>query len=83
MRAQQARRREARSREQMIAQAPRQLQQANFARRSFRDKQLALNLAQFATSNKDLELGSDQVENLIGTLIVSCTSFHCLMTSAY
>ena len=50
---------------------PRQLDQANFARRSFREKKMALNLAQFANANKDLDLGSDQVENLVGTLIVS------------
>jgi len=53
------------------AKAPSALQQANFARRSFVEQQLALNLAQFASANKDLELGRDQVENLVGTLIVS------------
>ena len=53
----------------VAADAPRQLAQANFARRSFRDQQMALNLAQFANSNQDLDLGSDQVENLVGTLI--------------
>lgn len=53
----------------IAAAAPRQLSQANFARRSFREQQMALNLAQFATSNQDLDLGSDQVENLVGTLI--------------
>ncbi len=52
---------------------PRIMQQANFARRSFAEKQLALNLAQFASANKDLELGSDQVDNLVGALIVSHT----------
>jgi hypothetical protein len=57
----------------IAAEAPRQLAQANFARRSFREKQMALNLAQFASANKDLDLGSDQVENLVGTLIVSLT----------
>lgn len=35
---------------------------------------MALNLAQFANANKDLNLGSDQVENLVGTLIVSPTA---------
>jgi len=35
---------------------------------------MALNLAQFASENKDLSLGDDQVENLVGTLIVSCTT---------
>jgi hypothetical protein len=55
----------------IAAEAPRQLSQANFARRSFRDQQMALNLAQFAHTNQDLDLGSDQVENLVGTLIVS------------
>ena len=57
------------------ASAPSALQQANFARRSFVEKQLALHLAQFASANKDLDLGQDQVENLVGTLIVSCTQF--------
>ena len=56
-----------------MATAPSALQQANFARRSFVEKQLALNLAQFAAANKDLDLGKDQVENLVGTLIVSLT----------
>ena len=55
--------------------APRQLEQANFARRSFREKQMALNLAQFSNANKDLDLGTDQVENLVGTLIVSRTPY--------
>lgn len=58
-------------RARIAAQAPRQLQQANFARRSFQEKQLALNLAQFANANKDLGLGGDKVEDLLGTLIVS------------
>ena len=56
-------------------QPPRQLDQANFARRSIQDQQAALNLAQFAHANKDLGLGRDQVENLVGVLIVSCTLF--------
>ena len=60
-------------RARIAANAPRQLQQANFARRSFREKQMALNLAQFANANTDLDLGSDEVENLVGTLIVSRT----------
>ena len=62
-------------RARIAADAPRQLEQANFARRSFIEKQMALNLAQFASANKDLDLGSDQVENLVGTLIVSNTPF--------
>nr|POE77953.1 curved dna-binding protein [Quercus suber] len=40
------------------------LEQANFAKRSFSEKQMALNLTQFASANQDLELGKDQVENL-------------------
>ncbi|KAF2487115.1 hypothetical protein BDY17DRAFT_3385 [Neohortaea acidophila] len=56
-------------RAQVAAAAPKQLEQANFARRTFMEKQMALNLAQFANANKDLNLGSDQVENLVGTLI--------------
>ena len=58
-------------RARIASQAPRPLEQANFSRRSFQEKQLALNLAQFANANKDMGLGSDQVENLVGTLIVS------------
>ncbi|KAK1077113.1 hypothetical protein LTR33_008358 [Friedmanniomyces endolithicus] len=53
---------------------PSVMQQANFARRSFAEKQLALNLAQFASANKDLELGSDQVANLVGALIAEAPS---------
>ncbi|KAK0904175.1 hypothetical protein LTS16_018514 [Friedmanniomyces endolithicus] len=53
---------------------PSVMQQANFARRSFAEKQLALNLAQFASANKDLELGSDQVDNLVGALIAEAPS---------
>lgn len=60
----------------IAAEAPRQLAQANFARRSIRDQQMALNLAQFANANQDLDLGSDQVENLVGTLIVSHRIIH-------
>ncbi len=57
----------------LAADAPRQLEQANFARRSFVEQQVALNLAQFSkgVGNQDLDLGSDQVETLVGTLIVS------------
>ena len=51
--------------------APSALEQANFARRPFNEKQLALQLTQFASDNKDFDLGSDRVENLVGTLIVS------------
>jgi hypothetical protein len=75
MRAEKMRREEAYNQARQIAAAapvPSALDQANFARRSFRDKQMALNLAQFASENKDLDLGSDQVETLVGTLIVSC-----------
>lgn len=50
---------------------PSALEQANFARRPFNEKQLALQLTQFASDNKDFDLGSDRVENLVGTLIVS------------
>ncbi|KAH9828383.1 PHD-finger [Teratosphaeria destructans] len=50
---------------------PSALQQANFARRSFAEQQLALNLAQFAAAdgNKDLDLGKDKMNILLGTLI--------------
>lgn len=63
------------------ALAPKPMEQANFARRSFRERQTALQLAQFASAHDDLDLGSDQVENLVGTLIVSL--IYCSnMTSA-
>lgn len=66
-----------------VAKPPSALKQANFARRSFAEQQVALNLAQFATENKDISLGGDQVENLVGALIVSCIPYAspCLMTS--
>lgn len=47
------------------------LEQANFAKRPFVEKSLALNLAQFASEQQQLDLGRDQVENLVGMLIVS------------
>ncbi|KAK4903396.1 hypothetical protein LTR27_000327 [Elasticomyces elasticus] len=53
---------------------PSAMQQANFARRSFAEKQLALNLAQFAGGNQDLEIGADQIENLVGALIAEAPS---------
>ncbi|CAK3901221.1 Curved DNA-binding [Lecanosticta acicola] len=49
--------------------APSALKRANFAKRPFNEKQVALQLAQFANNNQDLNLGGDQVENLVGTLI--------------
>lgn len=58
----------------MAAQTPNPpsaLEQANFAKRSFNEQQIALNLTQFASENQDLNLGGDQVQNLVGTLIVS------------
>ena len=42
-----------------------------FHNRSLADQQAALNLAQFAQLHPDLNLSSDQVQNLITTLIVS------------
>lgn len=61
------------ARRQMLNAAikPSLLEQANFARRPFIEQQLALNLAQLASDNKELDLSEDQVENLIGVLIVS------------
>lgn len=47
------------------------LSQPNFTRRSIREQQTAISLAQFANANPDLDLGSDRVENLVGALIVS------------
>lgn len=49
--------------------ADRKLKNA-FDQRPFLDRQAALNLAQFSKTNSDLNLGSSEVENLIGTLIV-------------
>jgi hypothetical protein len=34
------------------------------------EQQLALNLAQFASEQNDIDLGRDKVTNLVGTLIV-------------
>ncbi|KAK4497902.1 hypothetical protein PRZ48_010557 [Zasmidium cellare] len=53
---------------------PTALEQANFAKRPFNEQQLALNLAQFASDNQDLDLGGDQVQNLVGTLIAEAPS---------
>lgn len=39
-------------------------------KRSFLEQKTALNLAQFAQENLDLGLGVDEVENLVGILIV-------------
>lgn len=46
------------------------VQQEAFHKRSLADQEAALNLAQFAQLNTDLNLSSDQVQNLIITLIV-------------
>lgn len=46
-------------------------QKALFDRRSFAERKVALNLAQMGQSNPDLNLGSEPVDKLIGTLIVS------------
>lgn len=53
--------------------------QVEFDRRPFLDRQAALNLAQFSQSgsNADLCLGSTQVDNLIGALIVSSPIGKC------
>lgn len=45
-------------------------QQEAFHKRSLADQEAALNLAQFAQLNTDLHLSSNQVQNLITTLIV-------------
>lgn len=58
--------------------APSALSQANFTRRSIREQQTALSLAQFANANPDLDLGGDQVENLVGALIVRFRVFPLL-----
>ena len=48
---------------------PSVLYEMDFAQRPFDEQQLALNLAQFANDNQDLDLGGDEVQNLVGTLI--------------
>ncbi|KAM3413925.1 hypothetical protein BST61_g10596 [Cercospora zeina] len=53
---------------------PHTLAQANFAKRPFNEQQVALNLAQLARENKDLGLGEDQVQNLVGALIAEAPS---------
>ena len=51
--------------------APKQpLLQETFENHPFVECQAALNLTQFAQANADLNLSSDQIENLIGALIV-------------
>lgn len=64
------------------------LSQPNFIRRSIREQQTAISLAQFANANPDLDLGGDRVENLVGALIVSSPAMLRLvscrsMTSTY
>lgn len=44
---------------------------AAFSQRPIQDQQAAMHLAQFASQNNDLDLGVDQVQNLVGALIVS------------
>lgn len=53
--------------------APSVLDRAYFANRSFDEKQVALQLAQLARGNTDLDFGGKSVESLVGTLIVSST----------
>lgn len=53
--------------------APSALSQVNFTRRSIREQQTAISLAQFANANADIGLNGDRVENLVGALIVSST----------
>ncbi|GAB7352618.1 hypothetical protein MBLNU459_g2994t2 [Dothideomycetes sp. NU459] len=48
---------------------PSQLSQDNFTSRSILEQQTALSLIQFSNEQKDLNLSSDQVENLLGALI--------------
>lgn len=44
---------------------------ANFERRPFNERQVALNLAQLASGDTEMDLSVDQIENLTRTLIVS------------
>ncbi len=46
--------------------------------RPFVDCQAALSLTQFSQANTDLNLSSDQVENLVGTLIVRLWMADCV-----
>lgn len=51
--------------------APQRLNQPDFTRLSFLEQKTALSLVQFATQETSLDLSGDQVENLLGVLIVS------------
>ncbi len=57
--------------QKLRATAQAQADKKAFEKRPFAERQAALNLAQFARQNNDLNLSTDQVENLVGTLIVS------------
>nr|OQO11965.1 hypothetical protein B0A51_17942 [Rachicladosporium sp. CCFEE 5018] len=48
---------------------PSQLGQSSFSSRSIRDQQTALLLAQMASTDQDIGLGADKVENLVSALI--------------
>lgn len=47
----------------------------DFHKRSVIDQQAALNLAQFAQSNNDINLGGGEIENLLNILIVSVSFY--------
>lgn len=58
-------------------------QKEAFHKRSLAEQQAALSLAQFAQVNTDLNLSSDQVQNLISTLIVRLSYLACELTEDY
>lgn len=57
--------------QKLRASAQAQAETKNFQKRPFAERKAALNLAQFARQNQDLNISADQIENLLGTLIVS------------
>lgn len=57
--------------QKLRAAAQAQAETKDFQKRPFAERQAALNLAQFARQNQDLNISADLVENLVSTLIVS------------
>ncbi len=68
--------------QKLRAAAQAQAETKDFRKRPFAERKAALNLAQFARQNQDLNISADQVENLVSTLIVSPMPPQKSMTSA-
>ncbi|KAI9879463.1 MAG: hypothetical protein M1830_008510 [Pleopsidium flavum] len=60
--------------QKLRAAAQAQAEKKDFQKRPFVERKAALNLAQFAQQNQDLNISSDQVENLVDTLIAEAPS---------